>query len=76
MSDTVWQQRFERERSARKQAERILEEKSLDLYQSNQSLRRLASELDLMIKSRTNELTRALKDSEQQKDQLSALNQQ
>jgi two-component system, sensor histidine kinase and response regulator len=75
MSDTVWQQRFERERNARKQAERILEEKSLDLYQSNQSLRRLASELDLMIKSRTAELTRALKDSEQQKDQLHRLNQ-
>ncbi len=76
MSESVWQQRFERERSARKQAELILEEKSLDLYQSNQSLRRLASELDLMIKSRTAELTRALKDSEQQKNQLSSLNQE
>ncbi len=76
MSEAVWQQRFERERKARKQAERILEEKSLDLYQSNQSLRRLASELDLMIKSRTAELTRALKESEQQKDQLSRLNQE
>ena len=49
MTEDVWQQRFERERIARKQAERILEEKSLDLYQSNQSLRRLASELDQMI---------------------------
>ncbi len=76
MTTEVWQQRFERERAARKQAERILEEKSLDLYQSNQSLRRLASELDLMIKSRTNELTRALNDAEQQKDQLSKLNQE
>ncbi len=76
MSESVWQQRFERERSARKQAELILEEKSLDLYQSNQSLRRLASELDLMIKSRTAELTRALRDSEQQKSQLSSLNQE
>ena len=76
MTDTAWQLRFERERNARKQAERILEEKSLDLYQSNQSLRRLASELDLMIKSRTSDLSRALKDSEQQKDQLSKLNQE
>ena len=74
MTEDVWQQRFERERIARKQAERILEEKSLDLYQSNQSLRRLASELDQMIKSRTTELTRALKEAEQQKDQLSNLN--
>ena len=76
MPETIWQQRFERERQARKEAERILEEKSLDLHQSNQSLRRLASELDLMIKSRTNELTKALKDSEQQKAQLSSLNQE
>jgi signal transduction histidine kinase/DNA-binding response OmpR family regulator len=76
MSDSVWQQRFERERIARKEAERILEEKSLDLYQSNQSLRRLASELDQTIKSRTAELTRALKEAEQQKDQLSSLNQE
>jgi two-component system, sensor histidine kinase and response regulator len=76
MSESIWQQRFERERQARKEAERILEEKSLDLHQSNQSLRRLASELDLMIKSRTNELTRALKESEQQKTQLSSLNQE
>jgi signal transduction histidine kinase/DNA-binding response OmpR family regulator len=75
-SNSVWQQRFERERSARKEAERILEEKSLDLYQSNQSLRRLASELDLMIKGRTAELTQALKEAEGQKDQLSHLNQE
>ncbi|OYY93152.1 MAG: hypothetical protein B7Y41_12560 [Hydrogenophilales bacterium 28-61-23] len=76
MSDAVWQARFERERNARKEAERILEAKSLDLYQSNQSLRRLASELDLLIKARTTELTSALKESEQQKDQLSHLNQE
>ena len=76
MSEEVWQKRFERERLARKEAERILEEKSRDLHQSNQSLRRLASELDLMIKSRTNELTHALKASEQQKEQLSSLNQE
>ncbi len=76
MSDSVWQPRFERERNARKQAERILEEKSLELYQSNQSLRRLASELDVMIRTRTNELTGALAESERQKLELAALNQQ
>ncbi|MDD5390972.1 MAG: response regulator [Gallionellaceae bacterium] len=74
MSDSVWQPRFERERNARKQAERILEEKSLELYQSNQSLRRLASELDIMIRTRTNELTVALKEAEQQKQELTSLN--
>ena len=74
MSEDVWKQRFERERIARKEAERILEEKSLDLHQSNQSLRRLASELDALIKSRTAELTQSLRDSEQQKRELSTLN--
>ena len=74
MSEDVWKHRFERERIARKEAERILEEKSLDLHQSNQSLRRLASELDALIKSRTSELTLSLRDSEQQKRELSTLN--
>jgi signal transduction histidine kinase/DNA-binding response OmpR family regulator/HPt (histidine-containing phosphotransfer) domain-containing protein len=76
MIESVWQRRFERERSARKQAERILEDKTQDLFQSNQNLRQLASELDLMIKSRTAELTRALSEAEQQKSQLSSLNQE
>ncbi|MDO9226015.1 MAG: response regulator [Pseudomonadota bacterium] len=75
MSDSVWQPRFERERTARKEAERILEEKSLELYQSNQSLRRLASELDVMIRQQTNELSRALAEAEQQKMELADLNQ-
>jgi two-component system, sensor histidine kinase and response regulator len=76
MSESVWQRRFERERSARKQAERILEDKTQDLFQRNQNLRQLASELDLMIKSRTAELTRALNEAEQQKNQLGSLNQE
>ncbi len=74
MSDSVWQARFDRERNARKQAERILEEKSLELYQSNQSLRRLASELDVMIRQRTNELSAALAEAERQKQELAELN--
>ena len=40
MSDEVdaWQRRFERERAARKEAERLLELKSLELYEANQGL--------------------------------------
>jgi signal transduction histidine kinase/DNA-binding response OmpR family regulator/HPt (histidine-containing phosphotransfer) domain-containing protein len=72
--ESVWEQRFERERKARRQAEQILEEKSLELYQSNQSLRRLAAELDAMIKSRTRELSHALEESEGQKQELRRLN--
>jgi len=74
MSEAVWKQRFERERAARKEAERILEEKSMDLFQANQNLRRLASELDAMIKTRTAELSGALEAAEQQKRMLSDLN--
>jgi signal transduction histidine kinase/DNA-binding response OmpR family regulator len=73
---TDWQQRYESERNAREHAERVLEEKTLEFNQIQQGMRRLASELDMMIRSRTAELTRALKDSEQQKDQLSRLNQE
>ncbi|MEW6678026.1 MAG: response regulator [Pseudomonadota bacterium] len=72
--ESVWRQRFDRERKARKQAELILEEKSLELFQSNQSLRRLATELDQMVKSRTDELSRALADAERQKQELAKLN--
>jgi len=40
MSDEVdpWKHRFERERKARKEAERLLEQKSLELYLANQTL--------------------------------------
>jgi signal transduction histidine kinase/CheY-like chemotaxis protein len=72
VNDAVWRQRYERERTARKEAERILEEKSLELYQSNQSLRRMASELDGLVRARTGELTRALEASERLARQLEA----
>jgi len=46
MSDEVrWQKRLERERIARKAAESLLEEKSLELYKSNQILQDLATQL-------------------------------
>ncbi len=37
-----WQKRFERERLARKEAERLLEQKSLELYEANHDLQGLA----------------------------------
>ena len=37
------QRRLERERLARQQAEQLLEEKSLELYRTNQELRELAN---------------------------------
>lgn len=56
-----WQKRLDRERAARKEAERLLEEKSLALYERNVELRELASNLEKLVDQRTNELAVALK---------------
>jgi signal transduction histidine kinase/DNA-binding response OmpR family regulator len=76
MSEAIWRARFEREREARKQAERILEEKSLELFRSNQSLRQLASDLEREVENRTNELTEALRAAEASRNELAQLNRQ
>jgi signal transduction histidine kinase/DNA-binding response OmpR family regulator len=53
------QRRLERERQARKQAEALLEQKSLELYQTNQELRQLAEHLEELVSERTAELAEA-----------------
>ena len=53
--------RLVRERSARKQAEALLEVKSRALYLSNQALQKTADELELRVAERTGELNQALK---------------
>jgi len=53
-----------RERAARKEAERLLEEKSLVLYQTNQSLLQLTADLERQVTQRTAELQRALSRAE------------
>ena len=62
MDDEVikWQRRFERERTARKEAERVLEAKSLEVFTSNQSLKELALNLEKKVNVRTSELQAAL----------------
>jgi signal transduction histidine kinase/ActR/RegA family two-component response regulator len=52
--------RVERERRARKEAERLLEEKSLELYEANQALQRQAAALEEQVRERTAELHAAL----------------
>jgi len=52
-----WIKRFERERAAKKAAEKLLEEKSLELYNVNQSLEKRVGE-------RTLELEKALKNAQ------------
>lgn len=51
-----------RERSARKAAERIIEQKSQELYNLNQKLLELNRNLELKIEERTKELTRKTKE--------------
>ncbi|MEM7386847.1 MAG: ATP-binding protein, partial [Verrucomicrobiota bacterium] len=51
-----WRRRYTREKNARKQAERLLEEKSHSLYQSNQELGKLTRQLEERIIQRTFEL--------------------
>ena len=53
------QRRLERERLARKQAEQLLEEKSLELYKTNSELRTLADNLEDLVDTRTEQLKQA-----------------
>ena len=57
--DSVWQQRFLRERQSRKEAERLLESKSLELYQANQALRQAYETLEERVAERALELAQA-----------------
>jgi len=56
--------RAERERTARKEAERLLEEKSLELYHANRALQALAGNLEKEVDQRTAELQVALANAE------------
>ncbi|WP_135075265.1 response regulator [Terasakiella sp. SH-1] len=65
MDEARFQRRIEREKKARKEAERLLEEKSAELYEANQKLKNSHDELEELVAKRTQELSRAL---EQAKD--------
>lgn len=56
--------RVERERTARKEAERLLEERALALYQANLRLKESALALEAEVQSRTYDLQQALKTAE------------
>jgi signal transduction histidine kinase/CheY-like chemotaxis protein len=58
------QRRADRERQARKTAEKLLEEKSLELYKANQDLTKLAESLEEQVVSRTKELEFAMKEAQ------------
>ena len=68
MSDeerTRWEARLARERAARQEAERLLEEKSRELFLANGALRALADDLERRVEERTGELVRARDAAEQ-----------
>lgn len=52
--------RVERERMARKEAERLLEQKSLELFVANDRLREQAGQLEKLVEARTADLEKAL----------------
>ena len=56
ISQEVFERLLKRERSSRKEAERLLDQKSVELYHTNVSLRALADELELRVQKRTAEL--------------------
>ncbi len=49
--------RLERERRARREAEQLLESKSLELFEANRALSALASDLEVRVEARTRELS-------------------
>jgi PAS domain S-box-containing protein len=53
-----WKRRAERERQARKEAERLLEDKSRQLYEKNEQLASTLENMELIVEARTNELRR------------------
>ncbi|MEO1115034.1 MAG: ATP-binding protein, partial [Pseudomonadota bacterium] len=58
-----WIRRFERERAARKEAERLLERKSSELYEINQTLKVTLAQLERQVQERTAELQSAMLDA-------------
>lgn len=59
-SDTVARRRYEREQAARAEAERLLEQKSRELYVANERLKEQSETLEQTVRERTAELELAL----------------
>ena len=68
----VHERRAMRERAARKQAEALLEQKSLELYLANQDLVRARDELELRVVERTRELEQLNRELQRAKDAAEA----
>ena len=55
-NEARWLRRIERERKARQEAERLLEEKSLELFQKNKDLEHTLENLEALVEERTGEV--------------------
>ncbi|GAA60767.1 two-component system, unclassified family, sensor histidine kinase and response regulator [Pseudoalteromonas sp. BSi20652] len=64
MDAALLQRMLERERRARKEAEKLLEQKSLQLYEANEVLKNAAENLEQEVASRTNDLILAKQEAE------------
>ena len=61
----LYERRLTRERAARQEAERVLEEKARELFDSNEALRALTAPLEAQVEERTRTLAAALARAEQ-----------
>ena len=59
MSDAIFEKRYLREKEARRSAERLLEEKTREIFERNQELEQLKTHLELLVEQRTEEAFRA-----------------
>ena len=69
-SEAVLLRRVTRERAARAAAERLLEEKSLELYEINQGLKLWNKSLAEIVRDRTAELSKALDETQEANQQI------
>ena len=70
MDAEAWKKRYQREKSARKAAERIAEEKTREIFFRNQELKKLAASLEEAVKERTRELEKQNFSLEEHRDKL------
>ncbi|SCA57264.1 Sensor protein gacS (fragment) [Candidatus Terasakiella magnetica] len=65
MDEQTYKKRIDREKKARKEAERLLEVKSAELYEANQKLKHSHDELEVLVEKRTQALSEALEQAKE-----------
>ena len=65
MSENLFEKRYLREKEARREAERLLEEKAHEIFERNQELESLKTHLEFLVELRTKEAYKATEDAVQ-----------